>query len=88
MKVENFILDWVSKKYHGSKDIEDWSADEVIQLLKDFSTTELGKAFDAGFNISDERCNAEFRDQYEIWDDHEFIAYDKLRTEFLKTYNL
>jgi hypothetical protein len=42
---------------------------------------QISKAFDAGFNISNEKFNAEMRDDYDMFDDSH---YRELRRKLIK----
>lgn len=56
-------------------------AEYILKLKSD-----INKAFDQGFNISNERFNAEIRD--EVWDSEDYKDYEKLKNETIEKHNL
>ncbi len=37
MKAKDYVVIWTEKKYGGSKEIGDWTTDDVIQFAEDFA---------------------------------------------------
>jgi hypothetical protein len=71
------------------------NTDSFARLLDEYlvqwlNTLDLGKmvgeSFDMGFNISNEKFNAELRDQYEAFDDEDHKRYEASRNDCIEKY--
>mgnify|MGYP003467829661 CR=1 FL=1 len=41
MKPEDFVCDWVEKKFGGGKELGDWTTNEVMQFASDYADERL-----------------------------------------------
>ena len=62
-------------RYHDSG----YMYEKLVDLFKHC----VGIAFDAGFNITDERFNGEFRDCYGLFDEVDYKRYAEEKEKFI-----
>jgi hypothetical protein len=70
-------IDYILEEYY-QKRIDLLEARKQLLLL--FSVI-ASASFDSGFNISNERFNAEFRDDYLLFDEDDIKKYEQLKND-------
>jgi hypothetical protein len=73
--MKNKMIDIVIQVEKGEKD-----AIDAHQELLDLFGVMASACFDEGFNMSNERYNAEFRDDYSLFDEDDIKRYEQNRT--------
>ena len=67
MKAEKYLYTWMSKKYGDSKDVGDWTPEDVVQFAEDFAEQEA-----IGFlkfdDLGDKNCrHLTYKDYEELY---------------------
>ena len=44
MSAEQFIPDWLSKKYFDAKEVGDWTPEDVVEIMESFAKQEVKRA--------------------------------------------